>query len=155
MDCQPNHSEYSPNHNFDPHQETEKPTATPQDLLIEMILNNSRDVEYDPANSHRRCRLEWPRDSDTFFQYLKHYTDHSVSSSVREEATGFVQAAFNKCGGDAEQRQDDLDICGAFAYAKHKNKPLDVCSLLHALHYRNRSNQPFGTYSARLLTAIS
>lgn len=102
-------------------------------------MNNMIDIVYDPAVTHRRRRLEWPRCNEAVFQTLQQHTDHSLPAPFKDFITRVINDEFSKCGGELEQRTEDhACIDELVSIPRRNNRPQDQGALLHALYYRSR-----------------
>jgi len=108
----------------DPHQYTATLPDTPEDLVMNLILNNMIDIGNDPAVTHRRCRLEWPRRNEAIFQALEQHTDHLLPAPLKEFVTRFIKDEFSKCGCELEQRKEDHACMNELvAIPRRNNRP--------------------------------
>lgn len=106
---------------------------------MNLILNNMIDIGNDPAVTHRRCRLEWPRRNEAIFQTLEQHIDHLLPAPFKEFVTRVINDEFSKCGGELEQRKEDHACMNELvAIPRRNNRPQDQGALLHALYYRGR-----------------
>lgn len=119
------------------------PPITGEDPVVNVILNNMIDVDYDPAVAHRRRRLEWPSRNDPCFANLDNYDSDSVPDDTKRLAAGVIASEFSKCGGENLRREDIGCMDELVAIPRICRRPQDQGALLHALYYRGRQQSAY------------
>ena len=102
-------------------------------------LNNVVNVIYDPAATHRRCRLEWPRVNQSCFDNLDYYSSNSLTPAVKSFISEVIETEFVKCGGRKNNIPVDMGCINAIVGPRTSgHRPVDQGPLLYALYYRGR-----------------